>query len=113
MLAVPSECVCIMLFSRLGLEGKQKKKDLTWSKQVLKRRVDFFFIGHTILSLHFPLLSVQTLRVKEIAEAEFRRGGPKVPEEGKSGDLLRIMERSCVCCFSAKSPSMPLFSSIA
>lgn len=78
-----------------------------------QKKVLIFFIGHAVLSLLSPLLSVQALSVKEIAEAEFGRGGPQVPEEGKSGDLLRVIQKSCVCCFSAKSPSMPLFSSIA
>lgn len=74
-------------------------------KRCTKEGADLLFIGRTVVSL----LSVQALSVKEIAEAEFGRGGPQVPEEGKSGVLLRIMERSCACCFSAKSPSMLLF----
>jgi len=62
----------------------------------LKEDVDFLFNGHPVLSLHSPLLSIQALSVKEIAEAEFGRRGSQVPEVAKSDDLLRIMKKSCV-----------------
>lgn len=62
--------------------------------------------------LHSLLLSVQAPSVKENAEAEFGRGGPQAPKEGKSGDLLRPTEKSCACSSSAKSPSVLLFSNI-
>lgn len=79
-------------------------------KRCLKECVDFLFVGHSVVSLHSPLLSVQFLSVEEIAEAEFGIGGPQLPEEAKSSDLLRITEGSCVCCFSAESSSKSLFS---
>lgn len=74
-----------------------------------KEGVSFLFIDLPVLSLHSPLLPVQHLSVKEIAEAEFWRGGSQMPEDRKSDNLLRIMERNCDCCFSVKSPSMPIF----
>lgn len=42
----------------------------------LEKCADFLFIGHSVVSLHCLLLSVQALSAKEIAEAEFGRGGP-------------------------------------
>lgn len=78
-------------------------------KRGLKECADFLFIGHSVVSLHCPLLSVQALSAKEIAEADFGRGRPQVPEKAKSSDLLRITEGSCVSCFSAESSSKSLF----
>lgn len=90
------------------------------SKEMAKNKCDmeergtrscgFIFIGRSVLSFHFPLVLVQALNIKGIAEVG--RGGPQMPEERKSGNLLRIRERLCLLFFF-KSLSMPLFSSLA